>query len=116
MPLFKVGDTMVFTINNRDWEIVFVPPSSGKLCRSDGSRTVGVTDGNDGCVYLSDMLAGKFLRKVICHELCHCFMMSYDITIPIEQEEFLADWISVYGEDLVYLLDDIMKGVLMKAA
>lgn len=76
-----------------------------------GSLTVGVTDGNDDCVYLSDLLSGAFLKKVLCHELCHCFMMSYNISIPIEQEEFLADWISIYGEDLIYLLDDLMSAM-----
>ena len=38
-------------------------------------------------------------------------MMSYNISIPIEQEEFLADWISIYGEDLIYLLDDLMGAI-----
>jgi hypothetical protein len=29
--------------------------------------------------------------------------------MPIEQEEFMADWISTYGTDLVYLLDGLMQ-------
>jgi hypothetical protein len=29
--------------------------------------------------------------------------------MPIEQEEYLADWISRYGRELVYLLDDLVK-------
>ena len=78
---------MTFIINNRMWHIEFVNAASEKLHRSDGSLTVGVTDGNDDCVYLSDLLSGAFLKKVLCHELCHCFMMSYNISIPIEQEE-----------------------------
>ena len=102
---------MTFIINNRMWHIEFVNASSEKLHRSDDSLTVGVTDGNDNCVYLSDLLYGAFLKKVLCHELCHCFMMSYNISIPIEQEEFLADWISIYGEDLIYLLDDLMSAM-----
>lgn len=106
----------MFTINGVNWNIVFVRPTSNKLMRSDGSMTVGVTDGNDNCVYLSDLLYGNFLRKVMCHELCHCFMMSYDINIPIDQEEFLADWISRYGADLIYLLDDLMPALLRKSA
>lgn len=102
---------MTFIINNRMWHIEFVNAASEKLHRSDGSLTVGVTDGNDDCVYLFDLLSGAFLKKVLCHELCHCFMMSYNISIPIEQEEFLADWISIYGEDLIYLLDDLMSAM-----
>lgn len=102
---------MEFIINNRPWYIKFVSAVSSNLRRSDGSLTVGVTDGNDNCVYLSDLLSGAFLKKVLCHELCHCFMMSYNISIPIEQEEFLADWISIHGEDLIYLLDDLMSAM-----
>ena len=102
---------MEFIINNRPWYIKFVSAVSSNLRRSDGSLTVGVTDGNDNCVYLSDLLSGAFLQKVLCHELCHCFMMSYNISIPIEQEEFLADWISIHGEDLIYLLDDLMSAM-----
>lgn len=107
---------MTFSINNRIWHIVFTNPNSPKLCRSDGSITVGVTDGNDCCVYLSDMLKGAFLRKVLCHELVHCFCFSYDISIPIAQEEFMADWISNYGAELIYLLDDLMRSVLRRIA
>lgn len=51
---------MTFIINNRMWHIEFVNASSEKLHRSDDSLTVGVTDGNDNCVYLSDLLSGAF--------------------------------------------------------
>lgn len=117
MPLFlKVGGNMAFSINNQIWHIVFTAPNSPKLRRSDNSLTVGVTDGNDGCVYLSDALRGAFLRKVVCHELVHCFCFSFDISIPISQEEFMADWISRYGEDLIYLLDDLMQSISRRIA
>lgn len=101
----------MFIINNTQWIIVFCDAYSDNLRRSDGSLTVGMTDNNTKCVYLSDMLQGKFLRKVVAHELVHCFCFSYDIYIPIEQEEFMADWVATYGEDLIYLLDDIMRNI-----
>lgn len=106
----------MFTINNRLWRIRFVSPDSDYLRRSDGTLTVGVTDGGLDTVFLSDSLTDDFLRKVLCHELCHVFCMSYNINIPIEQEEFMADWLSLYGEDLIYLLDDLMAIVLRKTA
>ena len=101
----------MFTINNTQWNLVFCDGYSDNLRRSDGSLTVGMTDNNTKCVYISDMLYGKFLRKVVAHELVHCFMFSYSINIPIQQEEFMADWIATYGEDLIYLLDDIMRNI-----
>lgn len=101
----------MFIINGIEWEIVFTSPYSDSLRRSDDSKTVGMTDFNTKCVYLSNLLKGAFLRKVLAHELCHCFCFSYDISMPIEQEEFMADWISTYGTELVYLLDDLMQTI-----
>lgn len=106
----------MFEINGIDWNILFVHPQSDYLERSDGSRTVGMTYSKTYTVYLSDMLQGEFLRKVLCHELCHCFCMSYNVYMPIDQEEYLADWVSTYGAELIYLLDDLMSDMLRRAA
>ena len=78
------------------------------LKRSDGSYSLAVTDANTSTVYISKWLKGAKLRHVVAHELCHCFCFSFDVHMPLEQEEYLADWISLYGADLVYLLDDLM--------
>lgn len=117
MPLFlKDGGNMVFEINNRIWRIVFTAPNSPKLRRSDFTLTVGVTDGNDGCIYLSDALRGAFLRKVLCHELVHCFMFSYSIHISIQEEEYIADWVATYGTELITLLDNLLYTILKNRA
>lgn len=99
----------MFYINGIEWEIAWENPNSNTLRRSDGSITVGVTDWNERCIYLSNALYGAFLRRVMAHELCHCFCFSYGVSMPIEEEERLADWISLYGTELVYLLDDLIK-------
>jgi hypothetical protein len=31
--------------------------------------------------------------------------------MDIDEEEFMADWISTYGTELVYLLDDLMQTI-----
>ena len=105
----------MFEINGYTWSLVFVNNNSKKLMRSDGSITVGMTDWKDRCVYLSNKLRGSFLRRVLAHELCHTFCFSYNVVMPIEEEEYLAYWISLYGSELVYLLDDLMRMVLQKA-
>ena len=105
----------MFFINGIQWEVIFVNGNSSYLMRSDGSITVGMTDWNNRCIYLSNRLRGGFLRKVLAHELCHCFCFSHNVYMPIDEEERLADWISLYGTDLVYLLDDLMNTVLKKA-
>lgn len=106
----------MFTINGVDWNVVFVHPLSDDLRRSDGSKTVGVTDGNVNTIFLSDRLEGAFLRRVFAHELCHAFCMSYNVIMDIEQEEFMCDWISLYGTELIYLLDDLMPVLLKMSA
>lgn len=106
----------MFVINGIEWDMIFVNPNSDKLRRSDGSITHAVTDWDDRAVYVSTFPSGAFLRKIVCHELCHCFCFSFDIHIPIEQEEYLADWISRFGEDLICLLDDLMRSVLRRIA
>lgn len=80
--------------------------------RSDGSYTVGVTDNNLKIIFLNDKLHGDFLRKVLCHEITHCFCFSYGIYLPIEVEETIADFVATYGKDVVSLTDAIMNDLL----
>ena len=96
-------------INGIDWLIMFVEAGSPYLTRSDGSVTLGMTDGRTKTIYLDDNLRGSMLDRVLAHELVHAFMFSYDIRIDIEFEEYIADWISLYGRELVYLLDELMQ-------
>lgn len=106
---------MVFEINNVKWSVVSVMPSSDCLRRSDGSFTVGVTDNTTHCICLSNRLVGGFKRKVLIHELCHAVCMSYDIHIPLEQEEFLCDFVATYGDELFDMVD-MMVGEIRKTA
>lgn len=99
---------MKFTVNNQEWTLLFVNPSNNNLKRSNGSITIGMTDNNTKNVYINNKLNNYMTRKVIAHELCHCFCFSYDIYLPIDEEERLADWISLYGAELIYLLDDLL--------
>lgn len=99
---------MEFEINGVKWNIVFVPPQSYRLMRSDGSKTVGVAFLDETTIYLSNCLKGAFLRRVTAHELVHAFCLSYSVFMSIDEEERLADWVATYGTELVYLLDDLM--------
>lgn len=95
-------------INGKRWTIKSVPGRSPKLTRSDGSITIGMTEGDTQTIYLYEGLKGRMLDKVLAHELVHAFMFSYNINIDIDFEEYMADWVSIYGRDLIYLLDDLM--------
>lgn len=106
----------MFVINGIEWKIKFIHGASNKLMRSDGSISLAVTDWNDRIIYVSNKPENGYLRKILAHELCHCFCFSSNIHMPIEQEEYLADWISLYGTDLIYLLDDLMSNIDWRAA
>ncbi len=106
---------MKFRINGVEWSIVLVPPDSDCLRRSDGSFTVGVSDKSMGCICLSDRLSGAFRRKVLIHEICHTICMSYDIHIPLEQEEFICDFVATYGDEIFGIVDRMLL-ILEKAA
>ena len=98
----------MFIINGIAWNILYVPPFSHHLKRSDGSYTLGVTDWNDKCVYIADNLYGDKLEHVLCHELCHTVCFSHNIHISIELEEWLCNFMADHGKEIIYILDDIL--------
>lgn len=106
---------MKFKVNNQEWELVLVNPSNNNLKRSDGSITIGMTDNNTKTVYINNRLNSTLTDKVICHELTHVFAFEFDYYMPIETEEIVADFMSLYGRDIVYLLDDLV-GILKRIA
>lgn len=99
---------MTFTVNNQIWHLEFVKPNSIELMRSDGSITIGMTDNNTKTVYINNRLNDYMTDKCIAHELCHVFCFSHNIYMSLQEEEYLADWVSRYGRDLIRILDDIM--------
>ena len=105
---------MKFTVNNQEWQLLFVNPSNSNLKRSDGSITIGMTDNNKKTVYINNRLNEYLTDKVICHELTHVFAFEFDYFMPIETEEIVADFMSLYGRRIVYLLDDLVR-ILKKA-
>lgn len=51
------------------------------------------------------------MRKVLCHEITHAAMFSYDILLTAEQEELLADLIATYGEEIIYTTNQIFRRI-----
>ena len=102
---------MFFTINGTMWQVQYENPLSGELRRSDGTISLGVTDRNTHTIYLSDKLQGFMERKVLIHEVCHAICMSYDVYLPIEQEEILCDFVATYGDEVFGIVDMILMAV-----
>lgn len=102
----------MFKINDKTWEIVKISRQNPMLMRSDGSRTVGMTDRNTQTIYIADDLRGRFLDKVLCHELCHAFCLSYNIYMDIETEEIVADFLATYGREVFKIADRLLLEIM----
>lgn len=107
---------MIFSVNGETWKLQFVNAKSQHLLRSDGTRTIGVTDNYMKTVFVCDSLTEKMTDKVLCHELVHVFSFAYNLNIPIETEEIIADFLSLYGRDIIYLADNLLSDVLLRVA
>ena len=91
----------MFTINGEHWRVVLCSVHHPMLIRSDGSLSVGACDDASKTIYLNGNLHGDLLKKVLCHELTHAAMFSYNVELTIEQEELLAELIATYGEEII---------------
>lgn len=97
----------MFEINNIVWIVRFVPFDDIELMRNDGSFSLGICDRNTRTIYINENLRNDLLKRVICHEVTHAVMFSYNIDLSIEQEEFLADLVTIYGKEIIKITDMI---------
>ena len=94
-------------INNIDWKLAFVPPDFPLLQRMNGEFTIGACDNLTRTIYINNTLSGSLLKKVLCHQITHAAMFSYNVDLSVEQEELIADLISTYGDEIIYITNKI---------
>lgn len=99
----------MFLINNIYWKLAFVAPDFPLLRRKSGDYSVGACDNLTRTIYINETLTGDFLKKVLCHEITHAAMFSYNVSLSLEQEEIIADIISTYGEEIVYITNKVFN-------
>ena len=97
----------MITVNGEGWEVYLVPPSHPRLTTPEGTQALGCCDDIRKTIYINDTLHPTKMRKVLCHELTHAAMYSYNIEIPDPEEEVLAELISNYGDEIVSLTNKI---------
>ena len=51
------------------------------------------------------------MKKVLCHEIAHAAMFSYNVELSLDQEELLADLIATYGQEIVYKTNKIFQRI-----
>ena len=99
----------MFTINHEIWVVKFMQPYDEVFRMDNGEFTIGVCDDNTKTIYISNLLKGKKLKQVLCHEIVHAAMFSYNVELDYEQEELIANLISIYGKEIVQITDNIFK-------
>lgn len=99
----------MFSINGVEWKIAYVPNSHSTLTRQDGSVSIGSCDNTTHTIYLNENLRGRLLRKVLCHEIAHAAMFSYNVKLQPLQQQVIADLIATYGEEIVTITNRIFE-------
>ena len=97
----------MFLINNVYWKLAFVPANFPLLQRMNGTYTIGSCDNLTRTIYINETLQGNLLKKVLCHQITHAAMFSYNVDLSVEQEELIADLLSTYGEEIIYITNKI---------
>jgi hypothetical protein len=75
----------MFLINNVYWKLSFVAPNFPLLQRLNGEFSIGACDNLTRTIYINETLQGALLRKVLCHEITHAAMFSYNVNLSLEQ-------------------------------
>lgn len=101
----------MFSINGEEWDILAVSANHPKLMRSDGSRSVASCDDDTKTIYVDRTLQGAFLKKVLCHEITHAAMFSYNVDLSYDQEELLADLIATYGDEIIQITNTVFSKI-----
>ena len=99
----------MFLINNIYWKLAFVSPDFPLLRRWSGDFSIGACDNLTRTIYINETLNGDLLKKVLCHEITHAAMFSYGVSLSLEQQELVADLISTYGDQIIYITNKIFS-------
>ena len=105
---------MDFVINGDIWHLIIVPPTFPSLLTSSGTFTLGCCDNNTMTIYIADGLSDRKFKKVLCHELTHAAMFSYQVILTLDQEELLADIFSTYGNEIIYITNKVFRKIKNK--
>ena len=108
---FNVDNDLEFEINGVDWLLKFV--------ESDAIEGVGETDYCKYEIYIDKTLKPSQMIMALKHELVHAYRWTYALVsemelmnIPgTEVEELIANFVEVFGEQVINLANKIMKEI-----
>lgn len=98
-------------INGEMWEILLVSPTDPILCMYDNCYAIGVCDDPLKIIAINEELNDFYLKKVLCHELTHAAMFSYNVDLTYEQEELVADLMSTFGQEIICKTNKVFQRI-----
>ena len=101
----------MFYINGEQWRVVIVPPYDPGLLMPDGEFALGACHDDLKTIFITTEVCDEDFQLVLCHELVHAFMFAYNVALDIDDEERLAEIISVFGDDIVDLTDHLFQQI-----
>lgn len=101
----------MFKINGISWDVYFVDPEHPMLLRQDKTFSIGVCDSATRIIYINDTLTSKIFKKVLCHEIVHAAMFSYNVILDIDEEEVIANIIAKYGEEIIKITNSLFSKI-----
>lgn len=81
------------------------------LQRNNGDWALGACIYDNKTIYVCDNLSQNKMKKVLCHEITHAAMFSYNVSLSIDQEELLADLIATYGQEIITITNRIFSRI-----
>ena len=105
---------LAFVINGISWQVRIVPPTYPALLLPSGQFTLGCCDNSLLTIFIADGLDDYKFRKVLCHEITHAAMFSYDVALTLDQEELLADIFATYGNEIVAVTNKVFRKIKNK--
>lgn len=96
-------------INGENWRISLVSPNHPALRMPNGVVTLGCCDDLLKTIFINGTLNELYLKKVLCHELVHAYVYSYNIKLSDYQEELLADFIATHGKNIIEATDSLYR-------
>lgn len=104
----------MFIINGEQWRILFVSPRHPSLLKPNGTFAIGACDDHSKTIYLNNTLTGSYLKRVLCHEITHAAMFSYNISMSLPQEELFAELMAAFGDEIIKITNVIFGYFLKK--
>ena len=101
----------MFTINGEQWWVVLVMPYDVALLMPNGNFALGACNDATKTIYINNELHGDMFEQVLCHELVHASMFAYNIRLGYDEEELIAEIISVFGEEIIDITDIMFERI-----